>query len=400
MHVVVLGCGVVGVTTAYYLSERGHSVTLVDRAESVASGASAGNGGQLSYSFTDAMASPALLSKIPRMMTGLDPAFHVRPPLNTQLFCWGQAFLRQCSSHQNRQNTTAILQLALRSATLMENLRSQTELEFSFRQAGKLVLLGTHAALTEAAKLCALKRQYGCDTRVVTFAEAVAIEPALTHLKNVYAGAVYSENDQVGDSLEFTRGLARWLGLNRKIEIKLNTTVKKLVTRENRLTAVETDQGTLQADAVVVCMGAWSKHLLDPLGIKTNIYPMRGYSVTLPANETSSSVSITEPGKKIVFSRLGEQMRIAGFADFVGYRTGADHERAQTLLDTARSIAPAIANYDVSSTGEWGGFRPMTPDSRPLIGPSAISGIHLNTGHGMLGWTLACVSGRDVAAGI
>ena len=175
MHVVVLGAGVVGVTTAYYLTERGHSVTVVDRADSVAAGASAGNGGQLSYSFTDAMASPALLSKVPKIMTGLDPAFHVRPSLNTQLVCWGQAFLRQCSSHQNRQNTTAILQLALRSAELMTGLRSRTSVDFSFRQAGKLVLQDTHKSLTEAAKTCTLKRSYGCDARVVTFAEAIEI---------------------------------------------------------------------------------------------------------------------------------------------------------------------------------------------------------------------------------
>ena len=190
MHVVVLGAGVVGVTSAYYLSERGHSVTVVDRDDTVAAGASAGNGGQLSYSFTDAMASPALLSKIPKMMTGFDPAFYVRPPLNTQLACWGQAFLRQCSGHQNRQNTIAVLQLALRSDVLMTALRSSTSLEFSFRKAGKLVLLGDQQALTEAVKVCTLKRQYGCDARVVTFAEAVAIEPALKHVKNEYAGAV------------------------------------------------------------------------------------------------------------------------------------------------------------------------------------------------------------------
>ena len=163
---------------------------------------------------------------------------------------------------------------------------------------------------------------------------------------------------------------------------------------------METDSGTVRADAVVVCLGAWSSQLLDPLGIKTNIYPMRGYSVTLPACDTSNSVSISDPGYKMVFSRLGDKMRIAGFADFVGYRTGMDQARAKTLLETARQIAPAIADYDVSSAGEWGGFRPMTPDSRPLIGPSAVEGIHLNTGHGMLGWTLACASGHDVAAGI
>ena len=127
---------------------------------------------------------------------------------------------------------------------------------------------------------------------------------------------------------------------------------------------------------------------------------MRGYSLTLPVCDTSSSVSITDPGCKIVFSRLGESMRIAGFADFVGYRTGADPARTQRLLETARKIAPAIADYDVSSIGEWGGFRPMTPDSRPLLGPSSIEGVHLNTGHGMLGWTLACASAHDVAAGI
>ncbi len=400
MHVVVLGAGVVGVTSAYYLSERGHSVTVVDRADTVAAGASAGNGGQLSYSFTDAMASPALLSKIPKMMTGLDPAFYVRPPLNTQLVCWGQAFLRQCSGHQSRQNTMAVLQLALRSGALMNELRSQTTLEFSFRRAGKLVLQSEHAALTQAAKLCALKRQYGCDARVVTFAEAAEIEPALKHLKNEYAGAVYSQNDEVGDSLEFTTGLAQWLSTNREVELKLNTTVQKIVTHAGKLTAVETDQGTLQADAVVICLGAWSGKLLDPLGVKTNIYPMRGYSVTLPACETSNAVSITDPGCKIVFSRLGDNMRIAGFADFVGYRTDADHARTQKLLETARTIAPAIASYDVSSTAEWGGFRPMTPDSQPLIGPSSIEGLHLNTGHGMLGWTLACASAHDVAAGI
>lgn len=400
MHVVVLGAGVVGVSTAYYLADRGHSVTVVDRAGSVAAGASAGNGAQLSYSFTDAMASPALLSKIPKMMTGLDPAFYVRPPLNSQLVCWGQAFLRQCSGHHNRQNTTTVLQLALRSSSLMDDLRSRTGLEFSFRQAGKLVMLNGHAAMTDAAKICALKRQYDCDARVVTFAEAVALEPALTHMKNKYTGAVYSENDQVGNSLEFTTGLAQWLKLNREVEFKLDTSVSKIVTRDRKLAAVETVQGTLQADAVVVCLGAWSKQLLDPIGIRTNIYPMRGYSVTLPAAETSNSVSISDTAYKIVFSRLGDKMRIAGFADFVGYRTDMDEARARVLLETARKIAPAIANYDVNSAEEWGGFRPMTPDSRPIIGPSSIEGIHLNTGHGMLGWTLACASGHDAAAGI
>jgi D-amino-acid dehydrogenase len=261
-------------------------------------------------------------------------------------------------------------------------------------------MLDTGAALTQAAKVCTMKRSYGCDARVVTLAKATEIEPALNHMNNHYAGAVYSENDQVGDTLAFTQGLSRWLTANRGTEFKLGTTVKKIVTQAGKLAAIETDHGAITADAVVVSLGAWSKQLLDPLGIRTNIYPMRGYSLTLPASETSNSVSITDTGSKIVFSRLGDEMRIAGFADFVGYRTGMDHERAQDLLETARSLAPKIANYDVDDTGEWGGFRPMTPDSRPLLGPTDIAGVHLNTGHGMLGWTLACASAHDVAAGI
>jgi D-amino-acid dehydrogenase len=400
MHVVVLGAGVVGVTTAYYLTERGHTVTVVDRADTVASGASAGNGGQLSYSFTDAMASPALLSKIPKMMSGLDPAFYVRPPLDSQLFCWGPAFLRQCSGHQNRQNTIAVLQLALRSAELMTALRNRTGLDFSFRRAGKLVMLNGQEAMREATKNCTLKRQYGCDARLVTFTEAVELEPMLGQMKPEYTGAVYSENDEVGDSLEFTSELSRWLSQHREVQFKLNTPVNRIVTRGRRFEALETDQGVIEADAVVVSLGAWSNALLNPLGIRTNIYPMRGYSVTLPACETSNSVSISDTGYKIVFSRIGDRMRIAGFADFVGYRTDRDHERVQVLMQTARRIAPSIARYDAADIGEWGGFRPMTPDSRPLIGPTSIDGIHLNTGHGMLGWTLACVSGHDVAAGV
>jgi len=400
MHVVVLGAGVVGVATAYYLTERGHTVTVVDRAGAVASGASAGNGGQLSYSFTDAMASPALLSKIPKMMSGMDPAFHVRPPFDSQLFCWGAAFLRQCSSHQNRQNTIAVLQMALRSAELMTALRNRTGLEFSYRRAGKLVMLSGQDAMREAAKNCTLKRQYGCDARLVTFAEAVELEPALGHMAPHYTGAVYSENDQVGDSMEFTSGLSRWLMQHRGTDFRLNTTVNGIITRGHKFEALETDQGDITADAVVVSLGAWSGALLNPLGIRTNIYPMRGYSVTLPACETSNTVSISDTGYKMVFSRIGERMRIAGFADFVGYNTHGDHERVQVLMQTARKIAPAIARYDAVDVGEWGGFRPMTPDSRPLIGPTSIDGIHLNSGHGMLGWTLACVSGHDVAAGI
>jgi len=147
-------------------------------------------------------------------------------------------------------------------------------------------------------------------------------------------------------------------------------------------------------------MGAWSDRILKPLGIRANIYPIRGYSVTLPATEKSNSVSITDLGSKMVYSRLDDRIRIAGFADFVGFNTDRDEARQRTLLDTARKFAPDIADFDASSANEWGGFRPMTPNSQPVVGATPIESLYLNTGHGMLGWTLACVSGHDVAASL
>ena len=398
MHVVVLGAGVVGITTAYYLAERGHTITVVDQADEVASGASGGNGGQLSYSFTDAMAGPALLAKLPGLISGLDPAFCVRPPIDTLPIHWGLTFLRQCTSHRARSNTLAVLQMAMRSSSLLADLRSQVPLNFSFRRAGKLVLLNKPSELQAAEDSCAVKRQYGCDVRVITADQATEIEPALAFIKTPSAGAVYSENDEVGNVLSFTSQLGQWLGNKRNTEYQFNTAVDRIIAEGGKLRAVETSNGTLKPDAVVVCLGAWSERVLKPLGIRANIYPVRGYSVTLPAVERSNSTSITDLGSKMVYSRLGDKIRIAGFADFVGFKTDRDEDRLRTLLDTARNFAPDIADFDVSSANEWGGVRPMTPNSRPLVGPTPVEGLYLNTGHGMLGWTLACVSGHDVAA--
>ena len=190
MHVVVLGAGVIGVTTAYYLAERGHTVTVVEREDEVATGASGGNGAQLSYSFTDAMASPAMLAKMPGVLSGQDPAFLVRPPVKTLPVRWGLNFLSQCTSHHARENTLAVLQMAMRSSTLLAELRSRVPLDFSFRRASKLVVLGNQSDLKSAGDTCALKRQHGCDVRVITPEQAIEIEPALAHIRTPFAGAV------------------------------------------------------------------------------------------------------------------------------------------------------------------------------------------------------------------
>lgn len=397
MHTVVLGAGVVGVTTAYYLAAAGHDVTIVDRDTEVAQSCSYGNGAQLSYSYVDAMASPAFLAKMPGLLAGIDRAIRVRPPINMDLLRWGLSFLGQCSSDKATRNTIANLALAERSKQLLDELRPQLSSDFSYKSAGKLVLLRSKAEMTHARETCELKAAYGNRVDVVSMDQAISIEPALAHMTGPYAGAVYSPGDEVGDSLAFAQVLARHLRDTTTCQIELDTKIDGLVVEKNELRAVATDRGMIDADAVVVCLGTWSPALLKPFGIDTRIYPARGYSVTLPPGPQVPSVSVTDFGCRFVVSRVNEQVRIAGFADFVGYSTSQDEKRVQRLLDVARDKAPGVANYTSTPNDAWGGFRPLTPDGRPVIGPTSIKGLFLNTGHGSFGWTLACASGEKVS---
>jgi len=397
MHIVVLGAGVVGVTTAYYLTEAGHDVTIVDRESEIAQSCSLGNGAQLSYSYVDAMASPAFLAKMPGLLAGIDGAIRVRPPINMDIVRWGLSFLGQCSSDNATRNTIANLALAQRSKHLLDELRPKLNGDFGYKAAGKLVLLRTKREMAHARETRKLKAECGNRVDVVSMDEATSIEPALAHMPGPYAGAVYSPHDEVGDSQAFTEILARHLCDTTTCKISLNTQIEKLIVEKDALKAIATDQGTLDADAVVVCLGTCSPALLKPLSINTRIYPVRGYSVTLPTGPHVPSVSVTDLGCRFVASRLYERVRIAGFADFLGYSTSRDSRRVQRLLDIAQSKAPGFADYASTPNDAWGGFRPLTPNGRPVIGPTPIKGLYLNTGHGSFGWTLACASAEQVA---
>jgi D-amino-acid dehydrogenase len=398
MRVIVLGAGVVGVTTAYYLSRLGCDVTVVDRAPTVGSGATFGNAGQLSYSFTDSLAKPAFLAQLPRLLLGRDLQSQVR--LSPGLVDWGMRFVAQCTTRKARQNTLVVLGIALRSAQLMAELRDELDLEFSYRRAGKLVLLSDDAQVAAAQASSELKRERGCETIVVTRREAIDIEPALNDMSEEFTAAVYSEGDDVADSNRFTSALRDWLELQGAAEFRLGSRVDNLLLLRGRACGIATDDDEIEADAVVVCLGAWSRDVLRTAGINPHIYPVRGYSITLPPGPSAPAVSMTALKDKLVYSRISGSIRIAGFADFLGFDTGADDERARALLDSARQLAPRAADYDSDDQVVWGGFRPMTPDGRPQVGPTRIDGLYLNTGHGMLGWTLACATGHDAARAV
>ena len=398
MRVVVLGAGVVGVTTAYYLSRLGCDVTVVDRAPAVGSGASFGNAGQLSYSFTDSLAKPGFIAQIPQLILGRSRESRVK--LTPDLVRWGMRFVAQCTTRKARQNTLAVLDIALRSADLMAELRDELDLDFHYRQAGKLVLLSDEAELAGARASSELKKERGCETSILTRREAVDIEPALSDMSEEFVAAVYSEGDDVADSNRFVSGLQEWLESRGAAEFRLDSRATGLLTRDGRAYGIATDDDEIEADAVVVCLGAWSHDLLRSAGINPHIYPVRGYSISLPPGPSAPAVSMTALRYKLVYSRINGFIRIAGFADFLGFDTAADDARASALLDSARRIAPQAADYDSKEQVTWGGFRPMTPDGRPQVGPTRIDGLYLNTGHGMLGWTLACATGLEAAQAV
>jgi len=398
MHVVVLGAGVVGVTTAYYLSQQGCKVTVVDRASEVGDGASFANAGQLSYSFTDALAKPEFLAQLPALILGRDEGVQVR--LSPKLVAWGTRFVGQCTKKHARENTLAVLKIAMRSAGLLAELRETLPFDFWHRQAGKLVLLSTQAELEAAKMAVELKRSHGCDTRVLTRAEAESVEPTLEHIGEDIAGAVYSGSDEVADSQKFTAGLRDLLEASGNVEFRLSSDARKLVARNGRTHAVVVDDDTLEADAFVVCTGAWSHDLLCTVGINPHVFPVRGYSITLPPGEAAPSVSMTALKYRMVYSRLNGLIRIAGFADFRGFDTSTDGERTKLLLNLAQRYAPLAADYNTEDMKPWGGFRPMTPNGQPQVGQTRSKGLYINTGHGMLGWTLACATGYDAAQAV
>jgi len=395
MHVLVLGAGVVGVTTAWYLSKHGYHVTVIDRAGDVAESASYANGGQLSYSFTDALARPGFLARLPSLILGREPGIRVH--LEPGLIGWGLSFVGQCTSRHARENTVAVLDMAMRSARLLDELRADLRFDFSHRAAGKLVLLSNDAEIRSAATNCRLKATRGCETSLLTRSEAIAIEPAVEHMSSDVVAAVYSRGDNVADSRSFAKGLRERLERSGDVTFRLGTTVSGLALDKGRAVGVRLGDEVLAADAVCVCLGAWSGGLLRSAGIDPKIYPVRGYSLTLPLTESSPSVSVTALKHRMVFSRMNGQMRIAGFADFAGFETSTDDSRTRQLLELSQRIAPRAADYDAPDAHEWGGFRPMTPNGRPRVGSTPVPGLFVNAGHGMLGWTLACASAHEAA---
>ncbi len=389
MHVCILGAGVVGLTTAWALAEAGCEVTIVDRHDSAGQEASRGNGAQLSYHFVAPLASPETLAHLPGLLAQSGGPLRVRPGMDPAFLRWGLAFLSACRPAMVQRTVAAQLALAALSRQELEALQRRLSLQFGWREAGKLVLHRSGAGFAEA------RRSAGAGQDVLSAAECLACEPALRIPADELAGGVYTAAEQVGDCGQFCDGLAAALRARNAIRWHMGEEAEPVL-REGRLVAIRAAGAEIAADAFVLALGSGARRFGRAAGLRIPVYPMKGYSLTArQASGPGLRHSVTDLERKVVLAPLerggAALVRAAGVADMVG----EDHTLDPARLRTVQDAATAAIDLDIASgTEPWTGLRPATPDSRPLVGWSRLPGLFLNTGHGALGWTLACGTAR------
>ncbi len=396
MKVVVLGAGVVGVTTAYYLARAGFAVTVVDRQPGPALETSFANGGQIAPAHADPWANPRTPRKLVRWLGRDDAPLLFRLRADPKLFAWGLRFLANCPDGRSRRNMLKILRLALYSRESLGELRDSTGMHYHQRRRGILHVYRDPAEFAHAQGVASAMRDAGLDRYPVSVEEAVRLEPALADAAPRLTGALYSPGDESGDAHNFTVSLAaEAVGLG--VDFRFGNALRRVHHRRRRITGVETDEGLIQGDDYVVCLGSFSPLFLAPLGIRLPVYPAKGYSITVPlaTDARAPDVSITDDEHKMVFSRLGPALRAAGTAELDGWSTACRDSRIQLTLNNTLDLFPGCGARP-DNVRAWCGLRPKTPDSVPVLGPTRYDNLWLNTGHGSLGWTLACGSARVI----
>lgn len=399
MRILIVGAGVIGLSSAYILSRAGHEVTVAERHADVASETSFGNGGQLSYSYVAPLAEPGVVSSLPRWLTRRDSPVRFRPKLSIEQWRWCFEFLSACTRERSELTTRKLLSLSFLSRTLMHELiAAEPTLDFDFALSGKLVVHRDAQAMQSAMNLFEFQRTLGCEQHALSADACVGIEPALVHVRPLLAGGIYTPGEDTADCRRFCTGLETVLR-ERGVRFLMNTTVDALRRSTHGVEALS-DGAVLPADHIVLASGAGAARLLKPIGIRVAIYPIKGYSLTfdLQARTSAPRVSITDSGRKVVYARLGERLRVAGIADIGGYSLEPDSVRLATLRSEAAMLFPDVAHSVVS--GEWAGLRPATPHGTPIIGPTRYPNLWLNVGHGALGFTLAMGSAALLADGL
>lgn len=401
MRVLVLGAGVVGTASAWYLSKAGHEVTVVDRQPGAGLETSFANGGQISVSHAEPWANPGAPAKILKWLAREDAPLLFRLRADVAQWSWGLRFLRECLPGRTRDNIVQILNLGIHSRTALRALRAETGIRYDHLERGILHFYTNPAEFEAALEPARVMRELGVERQVKTAAECVALEPALEPARTRIAGGTYTPTDESGNAHMFTSELAR-LCAARGVAFRFGLQIRALLRSGDRIDGArvlgaEGLEETLRADAYVLALGSYTPLLLRPIGLPIPVYPAKGYSITVPVTrpERAPTVSLTDDEYKLVFSRLGDELRVAGTAELTGYDTRINPVRCDAIVRRTEALFPGFG--DIARARSWTGLRPATPGNVPLIGRTRLSNLYLNTGHGTLGWTQSCGSGQAIA---
>lgn len=396
MRVVILGSGVVGVTSAWYLARAGHQVTVLDRQPAAGMETSFANAGQVSPGYSAPWAGPGIPVKALKWLMMRHRPLVFWPQATGGLYPWLARMLANCTEEAYARNKARMVRLAEYSRDCLRELRDETGITYDQRTQGTLQLFRTQKQLDAVGGDTAVLDNFRVPYELLDPAGCIRAEPALALVPGKFVGGLRLPGDETGDAHVFTQRLAA-LAAAAGVEFRQGVTIQGLASEGDRLTGVQTDQGLVTGDSYVVALGSYSTALLRPLGVFLPVYPVKGYSLTLPiTDEAAAPVStVMDETFKVAITRLGDRIRVGGTAELAGFSLTLRKPRRQTLAHSVGDLFPR--GGDLAQASFWTGLRPMTPDGTPVVGPTRYRNLHLNTGHGTLGWTMACGSGRLLA---
>ncbi|WP_017401081.1 D-amino acid dehydrogenase [Acinetobacter radioresistens] len=392
MKVVVLGSGVIGVTTAWYLAQAGHEVTVIDRQPGAALETSAANAGQVSPGYATPWAAPGVPLKAIKWMFQKHAPLSIRPDGTSFQIAWMWQMLKNCNIQHYQENKSRMVRIAEYSRDCLKELRKTTGIAYESRQQGTLQLFRSEQQYANAAKDIEVLKEAGVPFELLEAKDLMKVEPALKYSSHKLTSGLRLPNDETGDCQLFTQHLAE-MAKAAGVIFKFGVSIEKLVVEADKVTAVQTSEGLVKADQYVIAMGSFSTPLLRGL-IHIPVYPLKGYSLTIPIQDaTRAPVStVLDETYKVAVTRFDDRIRVGGMAEIVGFNYKLLPERRKTLEMVVNDLYPSAGRLKEATF--WTGLRPMTPDGTPIVGKTALSNLFLNTGHGTLGWTMACGSGK------
>jgi D-amino-acid dehydrogenase len=396
VSVLILGSGVVGTTIAYYLAKAGHDVTVLERQPGPALETSFANAGEVSPGYSAPWAGPGVPLKAIKWLLMQHSPLVIKPMLDPAMWKWGMQMLRNCTEERYKVNKSRMVRLAEYSRDCMQELRAETGIRYDERTQGTLQLFRTQKQLDGVGKDVDILKQYGVPFQVLDRDGYIDYEPALAHVKEKFVGALRLPGDETGDCFKFTQGMCE-LAKQHGARFLFNQDIQEIRYQGDRIVDVRTDTGHYAADEYVLALGSYSTHMLKPLGLDIPVYPVKGFSITVPIVDSSMAPesTIMDETHKVAVTRLGDRIRVGGTAQLSGYDLALDAGPRRTLEFVVNDLFPK--GGDVAKAEFWTGLRPMTPDGTPILGETRYRNLHLSTGHGTLGWTMAAGTGRVMA---